>query len=326
MGKDGLDGARDVRAAGGRVLVEAESTCTVYGMPRAVAEAGLADAVLPLDELPAAIAQEAGMTAHALAPPATTTRAFCEGVRRLCGIDLLQYKRGQMERRVRTFAERRGAASLADYRDLLRRDPDELDAFLDRVTINVSQLWRNPEQWTRCASEVLPELAAAPAASAPGAPAAPTAPRPTRSPPSATRPSRRRASDHRHRHRPPHGRARPRRPLLRRGRPHARRPRCCSATSSRRRRRLARQPRAARDGPLRGRRPAAPARRARPYDLVLCRNTVIYFTEEVRDALHARLVEALRPGGYLVVGATERVADPRGARPDPPHPFIYRKS
>jgi two-component system, chemotaxis family, protein-glutamate methylesterase/glutaminase len=60
MGRDGLEGARAVRAAGGRVLVEAESTCTVYGMPRAVAEAGLADEVLPLDELADAIVREAG--------------------------------------------------------------------------------------------------------------------------------------------------------------------------------------------------------------------------------------------------------------------------
>ena len=58
MGNDGLAGARVVRAHGGRVLIQEESTCTVYGMPRAVAEAGLADAVLGLDELPAAIAKE----------------------------------------------------------------------------------------------------------------------------------------------------------------------------------------------------------------------------------------------------------------------------
>lgn len=60
MGKDGLEGAREVRRRGGRVLVEAEATCTVYGMPRAVAEAGLAHEILPLNELPAAIAAEAG--------------------------------------------------------------------------------------------------------------------------------------------------------------------------------------------------------------------------------------------------------------------------
>jgi two-component system chemotaxis response regulator CheB len=60
MGRDGLEGAKAVRAAGGHILVEAESTCTVYGMPRAVADAGLADEVLPLGELAAAIVREAG--------------------------------------------------------------------------------------------------------------------------------------------------------------------------------------------------------------------------------------------------------------------------
>jgi chemotaxis protein methyltransferase CheR len=34
--------------------------------------------------------------------------ALCEQIRRACGVDLLQYKRGQMERRVRTWASRRG--------------------------------------------------------------------------------------------------------------------------------------------------------------------------------------------------------------------------
>jgi two-component system chemotaxis response regulator CheB len=58
MGNDGLRGAREVHRRGGRILVEAESTCTVYGMPRAVAEADLADEVLPLDQMAAAIAAE----------------------------------------------------------------------------------------------------------------------------------------------------------------------------------------------------------------------------------------------------------------------------
>ncbi len=58
MGNDGLRGAEAVRRRGGRILVEAESTCTVYGMPRAIAEAHLADAVLPLDQMAAAIAAE----------------------------------------------------------------------------------------------------------------------------------------------------------------------------------------------------------------------------------------------------------------------------
>ena len=58
MGNDGLRGAREVRRQGGRILVEAEQTCTVYGMPRAIVEAGLADEVLPLDQMAAAITAE----------------------------------------------------------------------------------------------------------------------------------------------------------------------------------------------------------------------------------------------------------------------------
>jgi len=60
MGKDGLAGAGDVRRAGGRILVEAASSCVVHGMPRAIVEAGLADDELDLYDLPEAILAEAG--------------------------------------------------------------------------------------------------------------------------------------------------------------------------------------------------------------------------------------------------------------------------
>ena len=59
MGQDGLAGARAVKRHGGRILVEAQETCTVYGMPRAVNEADLADDVVPLGDLATAIAAEA---------------------------------------------------------------------------------------------------------------------------------------------------------------------------------------------------------------------------------------------------------------------------
>jgi two-component system chemotaxis response regulator CheB len=57
MGEDGAEGARAVKTAGGLVLAEDESTCVVYGMPRAVAERGLADEVVPLDHMAEAIAR-----------------------------------------------------------------------------------------------------------------------------------------------------------------------------------------------------------------------------------------------------------------------------
>ncbi|MGE3908590.1 MAG: chemotaxis response regulator protein-glutamate methylesterase [Chloroflexota bacterium] len=55
MGEDGTDGARAVKAAGGLVLAEDESTCVVYGMPRSIVEHGLSDEVVPLDHMAEAI-------------------------------------------------------------------------------------------------------------------------------------------------------------------------------------------------------------------------------------------------------------------------------
>ena len=62
------------------------------------------------------------------------------------------------------------------------------------------------------------------------------------------------------------------------------------------------------------------------YDLILCRNTVIYFAAPMRDQLHARLARALRRGGYLIVGPTERVLRASELGLEPVHPFIFRKA
>ena len=56
MGDDGKEGAAWVKSHGGTVLTEAERSCIIYGMPRSVAEAGLSDASVPLDEMVEAIA------------------------------------------------------------------------------------------------------------------------------------------------------------------------------------------------------------------------------------------------------------------------------
>jgi len=69
MGRDGVEGARTIKQQGGTVLAEAESTCVVYGMPRALAEAGLADRLVPIDEMAAAL-REVSVQAADLRSPA----------------------------------------------------------------------------------------------------------------------------------------------------------------------------------------------------------------------------------------------------------------
>ncbi|MCW2954981.1 MAG: methyltransferase, CheR-type [Conexibacter sp.] len=259
--------------------------------------------------------------------------AFCDGIRALSQIDLLQYKRGQMERRIRSFAQRRGSASLADYLELLRAEPEQLDELLDRMTINVSQLWRNPDQWQVLEREVLPELlAAAPlgrltawsAGCSYGAEAytlaaicrelAGHAGSAASAEITGTDIDRRMVERARRgRFSAEDGRSAPPAQLRRWFEPDA------DGRGWTAKRELAALTRFEVGDLLRMR-----PRRA-TYDLVLCRNTVIYFTEDVRDALHARLVDSLRSGGYLVIGSTERVSNARELGLVPTHPFIYRK-
>ncbi len=250
---------------------------------------------------------------------------FCEGLRQLCGIDLTQYKRPQMERRLRSYWTRLGVSKLTDALPRLRKDPAQLDDLLDRVTINVSQLWRHPDQWARLEGGVLQELTklgrirAWSAGCSYGAEAYTLAAVCAQTIPRAgvrivgtdidhrmiTRAKKGEFSDADARTVPaatmerwfdriPNGwRAKP---VLQ------------SMTNFE-------------IGDLLKLRPAASS-----YELIMCRNTVIYFADQIRDELHAKFAHALRPGGMLVIGGTERITDAASLGLAPVHPFIYRKS
>jgi two-component system chemotaxis response regulator CheB len=51
MGRDGVDGAQSIRDSGGKVWIQDEATCVIWGMPGAIAEAGTANLVLPLPKI-----------------------------------------------------------------------------------------------------------------------------------------------------------------------------------------------------------------------------------------------------------------------------------
>lgn len=61
MGNDGTNGCSLIHNIGGRVIAEAESTCIVYGMPRSVVEANLADEIAPLSEIAQQVVQASRM-------------------------------------------------------------------------------------------------------------------------------------------------------------------------------------------------------------------------------------------------------------------------
>jgi chemotaxis protein methyltransferase CheR len=251
--------------------------------------------------------------------------AFCEGLRQVCGIDLTQYKRPQMERRLRSFFERKGIRLLTDALPDLCRGSEELDQLLDRVTINVSQLWRHPEQWSWLEKSILAELArtgrvrAWSAGSSYGAEAFTLAAVCRQTIPQAQIQILGTDIDRRMVAKAGEGvfseedaRAVPAGVMDRHfERIHG---------GWRARPELRRMTRFEVGDLLRCKPPSA------AYDLVMCRNTVIYFAEPIRDELHGRLASALRPGGVLVIGATERVANPGALGLSPLHPFIFRKA
>ncbi len=51
MGKDGLEGVSELNKLGGKCIAQDESSCVVYGMPKAIVDAGYADAVVPLEAI-----------------------------------------------------------------------------------------------------------------------------------------------------------------------------------------------------------------------------------------------------------------------------------
>ena len=61
------------------------------------------------------------------------------------------------------------------------------------------------------------------------------------------------------------------------------------------------------------------------FDLILCRNVVIYFTEEAKDGLYRRFLSSLKPGGVLFVGGTEAILNFREIGYQHYLPFFYRK-
>jgi chemotaxis protein methyltransferase CheR len=250
---------------------------------------------------------------------------FCEGLRQISGVDLLQYKRPQMERRLRSFFALKGITKLTESLPRLRADKTELEALLDRMTINVSQLWRNPQHWEKLEREILPELGrsgkleAWSAGCSYGAEAFTLA-----------------AMCHEV---IPRARVRilgtdiDRRIVARATCAEFAEADARSAPPAAMERSFERI-----DGGWRAR-PALRAMtrfefgdllRIKPpvaaFDLVLCRNTVIYFSEPIRDQLHTRLAGAVRPGGYLMIGATERVVSPTALGLTQVHPFIFRKT
>jgi len=249
---------------------------------------------------------------------------FKRRVRESFNIDLDAYKRPQMERRLRGNMEKCGATTFTEYYRMMSRNSSLAEEFLDRVTINVSELFRNPDLFETLRTRVLPEV---------------TAKRSRVSIWSAG--------------------------CSYGAEPYSVATLVDEAGLAGRCRLLAtdiddKMLENARKGVFsrQDMRNVTPARIARYFsadgldyqakptlrsliefrkhdllrdpfgvgnDLILCRNVVIYFTPEAKDVLYRKFFDALRPGGYLFVGGTERISDSKSIGFESACPFFYQK-
>jgi len=61
------------------------------------------------------------------------------------------------------------------------------------------------------------------------------------------------------------------------------------------------------------------------FDLICCRNVVIYFTEAAKAQMYKRFCESLRPGGVLFLGATESIPNARAVGLNPTSLTFYSR-
>lgn len=83
---------------------------------------------------------------------------FKEQIFKLIGLDLTLYKERQMKRRIESLAKRNGATSFEGYYALLTKDKGAFDEFINYLTINVSEFYRNPQQWDILRDEIIPDM------------------------------------------------------------------------------------------------------------------------------------------------------------------------
>ncbi|MGO5072690.1 CheR family methyltransferase [Clostridium sporogenes] len=83
---------------------------------------------------------------------------FEEWVLKDFGINLKAYKQNQLQRRILSLMSRVGVNSVEEYINLLKKDKDQRIKFLDFITINVSEFFRNPEIFDELEKKIKIEL------------------------------------------------------------------------------------------------------------------------------------------------------------------------
>lgn len=165
-GIDGVEGARAIRRAGGTVLVQDPASATFNGMPNATIEARLAHAVVPLDVLAellyqppgAATTRAATLDSGTASSPPTSVQSSADGqlhctpqdwqrwlvqLHQATGVDFAGYKPETLQRRLQQRLAALGLAELGAYLAYCQRQPGEWQHMQQRLLVSYSFFWRD---------------------------------------------------------------------------------------------------------------------------------------------------------------------------------------
>ena len=165
MGSDGTLGLGAIKEQGGAVFVQEPASAKFSAMPQSVIDAGLADVVAPVEELPAKIVGYLSHVPQSVSPEPVLTKKM-EGalekayllLRSKTGHDFSQYKRSTVYRRIERRMGLHQIDTKAGYVRYLQENPHETVLLFKELLIGVTSFFRDPAVWAHLGEKALPEL------------------------------------------------------------------------------------------------------------------------------------------------------------------------
>jgi two-component system CheB/CheR fusion protein len=167
MGTDGTLGLRAIKEKGGSVFVQSPETAKFGGMPHSAVDAGLADVIAPVNELPASInafIHHAPLFTKPNLLDEDQAKSSVEKVmiilRSQTGHDFSLYKKTTVYRRIERRIGLHHMENIAAYVRFLRENPREVETLFNELLIGVTSFFRDPAAWEQLKAAVLPALLA----------------------------------------------------------------------------------------------------------------------------------------------------------------------
>jgi two-component system, chemotaxis family, CheB/CheR fusion protein len=167
MGSDGTMGLRAIKEKAGLVLVQEPTSAKFDAMPRSAIDAGLADIVAPVLELPGKIIEYLCRTPLSTRADVGSQDKY-QGelekamilLRAHSGHDFSLYRRTTLYRRVERRMIIHQIHEMGAYIRFLRENPQELDLLFKELLIGVTNFFRDPVAWEQLRTQALPSLLA----------------------------------------------------------------------------------------------------------------------------------------------------------------------